>query len=129
MWRGSEANRQNTSTESEMLHNVVCQFCTNYFLIAAAGNGTTGMVSYTTGPVGIGEGEGISEDGKNWRAETKYQGLETRYAYFKRILADDPQEFTDWGGGEPVQSSISDTLGSPDPETELTVRSRRVLQL
>lgn len=93
------------------------------------GTQVAGLASYT-GSLIIGSGTAINQYlSSNWQAQTSYHGLRTGYGYFERILEDDPQGFMEWDGGEPGQSSVSDTSGSPDPKTELNVRSPRVLQL
>jgi len=74
------------------------------YLITEDAEGTTGMVSYSD-DLDLGDGE-ISEDGNNWHAQTSYQGLETGYNYFARILEDDPDGIEEWIGGKPDDGTI-----------------------
>lgn len=66
--------------------------------------GAGALVSYGGG-LDYGPGE-LVEGGLNWRANTWYRGLRTGYAYFYRILQDDPEGIAVWTGIEPEESGI-----------------------
>ncbi|AKM79103.1 MAG: hypothetical protein UX85_C0003G0100 [Candidatus Beckwithbacteria bacterium GW2011_GWB1_47_15] len=80
------------------------------YLVTEDASGTTGLVSYT-GSLVTGSGD-ISQDGNDWNAKTQYKGLETKYAYFARILEDDPEEASVWDGSEPGASGVYAASGS-----------------
>lgn len=66
--------------------------------------GERGLVSYTDS-YNVGEGSINQQVDSNWQAETIYDGLTTNYAYFDRILEDDPQERKDWLGEKPSEGN------------------------
>ncbi len=49
----------------------------------------------------MGSATGVNQSGVDWKAQTIYQGLVTKYAYFKRILEDDPVAFKTFNGAKP----------------------------
>jgi len=77
---------------------------TKPYLIAGAPNGTSGAAS-STGSLSLKQGT-VDEAGNDWRYTSKYHGLKTDYAYFKRILEDDPQGFAAWDGSQPGVSGV-----------------------
>ncbi len=72
--------------------------------------GLGGLLSFT-GSVSLGDGT-ISQDGSDWNAETVYTGTRTGFAYFERLLQDDPAPRGVWDGGLPAQSGVSLAPGS-----------------
>jgi hypothetical protein len=77
------------------------------YLITEDASGTTGAVSYGGGlDLGDFDTDNISEDGNNWRLNTSYEGLQTGYDYFARILEEDPDGIETWGGGEPGSTGV-----------------------
>lgn len=64
--------------------------------------GEQGLVSYT-GSLSLGDidSTGISETANDWQAQTVYQGSETDYGYFARILSENPLGIDDWDGSDP----------------------------
>jgi hypothetical protein len=70
--------------------------------------GETGLPSYTGG-LSLGsdfDTANINETGSEWRSQTEYKGDSTDYAYFARILSDDPDGFDTWTGVEPTESGV-----------------------
>jgi hypothetical protein len=67
--------------------------------------GISGLASYL-GTLDIGSGS-LSEDGSDWQAETVYSATQTGYAYFKRLLEDDPAGIGVWAsGGLPAEAGV-----------------------
>ena len=71
--------------------------CLPYLITQSAGNEDTGLLSFS-GSVSLGEGT-INENGDDWQAETGYQGTQTGFDYFQRILSDDPNGIAEWTDG------------------------------
>ena len=65
--------------------------------------GATGLASYA-GTADLGHGT-VNEDGSQWLAQTTYKGVKTGYAYFQRILADDPAAAKTWDGSQPAEGN------------------------
>jgi hypothetical protein len=81
--------------------------CEPYLIIEDEVSGATGLASYTD-ILTIDDGE-VSTDG--WEAQTSYQGLETGYDYFARILEEDPAGISEWDGEEPGESGVYSASG------------------
>lgn len=64
--------------------------------------GEQGLVSFT-GSLDLGDLDetAISQTTNDWQAQTTYQGTETDYGYFARILSEDPDGIDDWDGSNP----------------------------
>ncbi len=75
--------------------------------------GEEGLVSYT-GSLSLGDMDstGISETSNDWQADTDFKGNETDYAYFYRVLSEDPDGFAVWDGSEPGSSGVYEIDGS-----------------
>lgn len=89
-----------------------CSGACSPYLVLADGSGDAGLVSYS-GSLSLGDvgEENISETGDNWFAQTQYQGLQTGYNYFVRILEEDPEGFFGWDGSEPLVSGVYESVG------------------
>ncbi|MEW6716930.1 MAG: hypothetical protein AB1345_05455 [Chloroflexota bacterium] len=61
--------------------------------------GEAGLVSYSGGlDLGDFSSANISSSADDWQAQTSYQGLQTGYGYFKRLLEEDPAGTVSWEG-------------------------------
>jgi hypothetical protein len=94
----------NLGTVSSDIPSTCSGACAPYLITEDDATGTTGLVSYTGADPTLGDFtlDNISEDDNDWHAQTSYQGLETKYNYFARILEDDPKGIGEWFGGEPA---------------------------
>lgn len=75
--------------------------------------GVSGLPSFP-GVLNVGGGTINETASSEWWAQTVFRGLETKYGYFERILADDPAGFLDWEGGQPANNSVYFYDGSKD---------------
>jgi len=78
--------------------------CEPYLITEDDVSGATGAVSYDGGGLDLGDFgmDNISENDDDWQLNTSYEGLQTKYNYFARILEDDPDGIKEWFGGKPA---------------------------
>jgi len=89
--------------------------CEPYLIIEDDVSEATGLASYT-GSLSVGDDGEVSTDG--WQAQTSFQGLQTGYDYFTRILEDDPAGIGEWDGGLPEGEEIVVYSASGDKSTD-----------
>jgi hypothetical protein len=87
-----------------------CSGACSPYLIKADVSGATGLVSFSdTLDLGEVAETNISETSDDWKATTTFEGLVTGYDYFRRILEDDPVDFSAWDGIEPTINGVYET--------------------
>lgn len=92
-----QVNGGNIHADSGAVVSDIPATATEPYLITQSGVDDTGLLSFS-GSVSLGEGT-INENGEDWQAETVYQGTQTGFDYFQRILSDDPAGIAEWTDG------------------------------
>lgn len=119
-----QADSGNVHANGGNVSSSITSTATNPYLIT----GTAGLASYT-GTLYTGDGTINETAGSEWHAQTNYQGFQTRYGYFKSILADDPDGIGVWDGSQPENDGVYAATGPINTSGTWNITTEKIVIL